>query len=426
MIRSLIIIAILSILPAPENNLQDLKKLQESFLEAEYFLMRDEFSDALPYYLQLYESLPGNANLAYRIGLCYLNIDGKKNLALNYLETAARSSSASYREGTINQKTAPYEAIFHLGEAYRINHRFEEAADAFKRFKETLLPDDIENNIFLDLQIRACSNAVELIANPIQFKEENMGPLFNDERSNFNPVISADGNTFAFMVGLKFYNAIMLTTRKGNRWAPPVNITPEIELEGTLFISGLSADGQLLLLSKNDNFESDIYSTSFNGTRWLPAVRLNKNINTKYWESHGFITEDGNILVFASDRPGGFGGLDLYISKKVNGGWGPPVNLGPEINTPFNEDRPFLVNGNKTLFFCSQGHYNMGGYDLFRSEMQANGLWSTPVNMGYPLNTADDDIFFMPENDGKSGYISRFRGSSENYGKEDIYRITFK
>ena len=109
---------------------------------------------------------------------------------------------------------------------------------------------------------------------------------------------------------------------------------------------------------------------------WRQTVKLNKNINTRYLESHGFVTENGEQLIFASDRPGGFGGLDLYISKKVNGDWGPPVNLGPEINTPFNEDRPFLINNGKILFFSSQGHTTMGGYDLFRSELQSNSLWS--------------------------------------------------
>ena len=130
----------------------------------------------------------------------------------------------------------------------------------------------------------------------------------------------------------------------------------------------------MLFLSRDDNYNSDIYSSSFNGDTWSKTVKLNKNINTKYWESHGFISEDGKQLIFASDRPGGFGGLDLYISRKVNGDWGPAVNLGPEINTPFNEDRPFLINNGKNTFFSSQGHENIGGYDIFRSDVQIKWL----------------------------------------------------
>ncbi len=227
------------------------------------------------------------------------------------------------------------------------------------------------------------------------------------------------------MVSLKFYNAVMVSRNLNGKWSTPVNITPDLQSDGDLFISCLSPDGKTLYLSKDDNYNSDIYTSSFDGKSWGPTVKLNKNVNTKNWESHGFVSEDGSQLIFASDRPGGFGGLDLYISKKVNGDWGPAVNLGPEINTQFNEDRPFLINNGKTLFFSSQGHSTMGGYDIFRSDLQANNIWSQPENLGYPINTPDDNIFFMPIENGKAGYYSLFK-ESEGFGKEDIYKITFK
>jgi len=195
--------------------------------------------------------------------------------------------------------------------------------------------------------------------------------------------------------------------------------------DGDMYISCLSAEGRILFLSKDDNYNSDIFISTFDGITWGKPSKLNRNINTKYWESHGYVSEDGNQLVFASDRPGGFGGLDLYVSRKINGDWGPAVNLGPQVNTQFNEDRPFLINNGKTLFFSSQGHRNMGGYDLFRSDLQENNLWSQPENLGYPINTPDDNIFFMPTDNGRSGYISRFK-ESDGSGREDIYRITFK
>ena len=217
----------------------------------------------------------------------------------------------------------------------------------------------------------------------------------------------------------------MLSKLEKGKWNAPLNISPELQIDGDIFISCLSSDGRIILLSKDDNSNSDIYSGSFNGTIWTKAVKLNKNINTKYWESHGFLTEDGQKLIFASDRPGGFGGLDLYISQKVKGDWGPAVNMGPEINTEFNEDRPFIIKGGKLLFFCSQGHANIGGYDLFRSELQSNNLWSEPVNLGYPINTPDDNTYFMPAGDGNSGYFPVLRESG-GFGKEDIYRIIFK
>jgi len=404
---------------------QDVKEMQDSFLEAEYFFLNQDYSDALVYYLELYEKMPENANLAYRIGSCYLNIPGRKNLSVNYLETAAKNLSAKHKEGTISQTTAPYDALYELANAYRINFRFDKAKETYTRYKETLLPDDKENIEFVNHEIKVCDEARELISKPREFAEENIGAPFNDDKSIFHPVLSDNGKAFAFMVSLKFYDAIMFSRMINSKWTAPVNIIPELQSDGDLYISCLSADGKILFFSKDDNFNSDIYSSTYNGTRWSPAVKLNRNINTKYWESHGYISDDGDILIFASDRPGGFGGLDLYISHREKGNWGTPEKLGPEINTPYNEDRPFLINNGKTLFFSSQGHRNMGGYDIFRSDLKSNGLWSEPENLGYPINTPDDDIFFMPFDNGKSGYLSKYKESG-GFGKEDIYRITFK
>jgi tetratricopeptide (TPR) repeat protein len=404
---------------------QEDKNLQDSFLEAEYFLMNADYADAITYYLPLYQKYPDNYYLAYCIGLCYLNIPGKKNLSVSYLESAVKNMSARHKEGSLKQTSAPYDALYELGKAYRINYMFDKAREAYEKYLGTLLPDDNLNQDYVKHEIEVCSKAKELISKPVQYTEENMGEMFNDEKANFSPLISADGKTFAFMVSLKFYDAVMISRLVNGKWTAPVNITPDLQADGDIFISCLSSDGKTLLLSKSTDDNSDIYYSTFNGSNWSKMIRLNKNINTKYWESHGFISDSGDQLVFASDRPGGFGGLDLYISRKVDGEWGPAVNMGPEINTEFNDDRPFLINNGKTLFFSSQGHENMGGYDIFRSDFQSNGLWSTPSNLGYPLNTPDDNFFFMPVGEGKSGYYAIFKKSG-GFGKEDIYKITLR
>lgn len=401
------------------------KQLQNTFLEAEYFLMNEDYSDAINYYLQIYSELPDNANIAFSIGVCYLNIPGKKDISVKYLEAAVKNMSAKHKEGTLNQVSAPYDALYELARAYRINYNFDKAKEIYLKYRETLMPDDQENIEFIDHEIKVCDIAKTLINKPITFSAENMGELFNDEKPNFNPVISADGKSFAFMSTLKFYDAIMYTRMLNGKWAGPVNIYPELQIDGDLNISCLSKEGKLLLLSKDDNFDSDIYSSVFDGTIWSPAIKLNKNINTRYWEAHAFVSEDGNMLIFSSDRPGGLGGLDLYVSRKINGEWGPAINLGPDINTRFNEDRPFLTNNDKIIIFSSQGHENMGGYDLFRSEQLPEGKWKKPENLGYPLNTPDDDTYYMPVGDGRSGY-NFLDKNGEGFGKEDIYRIILK
>jgi hypothetical protein len=404
---------------------QDQTAMEDMFLEAEYFFMKEDYQDALINYLQLHDKMPDNQNLDFRIGVCYLNTPGKKNLSVGYLEAASKNISAKHKEGTLSQVSAPYEALYELGKAYRINYMFDKAKDSFKKYLGTLLTDDRENVSFVNHEIAVCDMAQELMSKPVSFTDENTGEIFNDEKANFNPLISADGKSFAFTVSLKFYDAVMVSKLINGKWAPPVNITPELQSDGDFYISCLSADGKQLFLARDDNFNSDIYVSSNNGTGWSKVVKLNKNINTKYWESHGFLSESGNQLIFASDKPGGFGGLDLYVSNKLNGEWGPAVNLGPEVNTEFNEDRPFLINQGKTLFFSSQGHENIGGYDLFRSDLQSNGLWNKPANLGYPINTPDDNLYIMPSGDGKTGYYSVYKESG-GFGKEDIYKITFK
>ncbi|HLN20062.1 MAG TPA: hypothetical protein VK213_03180 [Bacteroidales bacterium] len=404
---------------------QEDRELQDSFMEAEYFLLNEDYADALNIYTQLYEKLPDNANLAHSIGICYLNIPGRKNMAIDFLEVASKNISAQHKEGTLSQKAASYNALYDLAKAYRINFMFDKAAEAYRKYQGTLLEDDRENREFIEHEITVCEKAREAISSPVSFTEENMGEIFNDNNSNFNPVISADGKSFAYMVSLKFYDAVMFSRLVNGKWTAPVNITPELQSDGDFYISSLSSDGKILLLSKNDNFNSDIYFSIYNGQTWSKVEKLNKSINTRYWESQACISPDGRFLIFSSDRPGGFGGLDLYISAKSKGDWGPGVNMGPEINTPFNEDRPVLVNNGKTMYFSSQGHKTIGGYDFFRSELQGNELWSAPVNIGYPINTPDDNFFLYPAGDGKSAYYSIFKENG-GYGKEDIYSITLK
>ncbi|MEA1888034.1 MAG: hypothetical protein U9N72_12585 [Bacteroidota bacterium] len=424
--RVLISVSIIILIINVDLSAQNFKRDQETFLEAEYFLMFEDYNDALPYYLELYKTYPENHNLAFRIGMCYLGITGKKHLAIDYLEKAARNSEASYREGSLRQKTAPYTAWYYLGNAYRINYQFEKAKEAYKKYRETLLEEDTDNILFIEHQIKVCDNAKSIMENPVQYEEENAGDLFNDENDNFNPIISADGSRFAYMTSLKFYDAVFFSLKERNRWSTPVNITPDLRSDGDLYISCLADKGNTLYLSKDNDMESDIYFSEYDGEKWTPAEPLSDVINTTHWESHAFVTEDGSAMIFASDRPGGMGGLDLYISyKNEDGEWGQPVNLGPEINTPFNEDRAFLSNNGNKLFFCSQGHYNMGGFDLFKSEKIAGDNWSKPENLGYPINTSDDDVFFMPLNNGRSGYISVHR-EGKGYGKKDIYLINFK
>lgn len=170
--------------------------------------------------------------------------------------------------------------------------------------------------------------------------------------------------------------------------------------------------------------DGNIYSTALDGDTWSKPVKLNENINTKHWEPSAFISADGNSLYFASNKPGGFGGLDLYMSKRgSDGDWDKAVNLGAGINTPYDEDAPSIHPDGVTLSFSSNGHNTMGGFDIFTSLLSYEGIWSEPVNVGYPINTTDDDIFYMVSPNGKTAYFSSFR--EDGLGEKDNYMATF-
>ena len=263
-----------------------------------------------------------------------------------------------------------------------------------------------------------------MIKHPVYFKERNLGQIINTNANDFDAVLSGDGNSIIYMTSLKFYDALFYSTKKDGGWSTPVNITPDIRSDGDYYPTGMSFDGTKLLLTWNDKFNSNLFISSLVDGKWTPAKKLPKQINTKYWESHASFSPDGETLYFTSNRTGGYGGLDIYKSTFDNTlkTWGSAINIGPVINTQFNEETPFICEDNKTLYFASQGHKTMGGFDIFSSTLKNNENWSEPKNLGYPLNTSDDDMFFLPLDDGIKGIIS-LAGQKDNFGGKDIYLI---
>jgi tetratricopeptide (TPR) repeat protein len=394
---------------------------KNNFFYAESLILYEDYKEALPLYQQLLKVSPDNSNFKFRIGQCYLNIPGEKNKATGYFEDAVKNINPEYVKGRFSETGAPRDALYFLANAYRINNQFEKAIETYKLFRKNLNSKEYDTTI-VDLQIKSCLNAGELISNPIFFKEKNLGSNINGNYSEFNPVVSDNEDLIVFSRSEPFYDALLYSTKNNGQWTPPLNMNELLKVDRDLYPTSLSKDGQNLYLYSSAGFDGNIYTSRFENNRWTPIVKLNPNINTKYWESHATISHDNKKLYFTSNRKGTLGGLDIYVSgRDSSGDWGPAVNLGPVINTPYNEESPFLSRDDKTLFFSSRGHFNMGGYDIFYSTLQDNGQWSAPVNMGYPLNTTDDDLFFEPLDDGFEGYIAKYE--PDDFGKQDIYRI---
>lgn len=201
-----------------------------------------------------------------------------------------------------------------------------------------------------------------------------------------------------------------------------MDISTELDSKGDCTSSSLSFDGKTLLLYKSDNKVGNIYISYFNNNHWTTIAKLRK-IDSKYWEANACISPNGKTLYVASNRKGGYGGLDLYKSERMeNGEWGPLVNLGPEINSPFHENFPQVINEGKTLYFSSQGHTTMGGFDIFYTEKTSNGKWTEPLNIGYPVNTTDDNIYYMPIEKGNEAYYARYPDFEA--GKLEIYHYS--
>ncbi|HCC72028.1 MAG TPA: hypothetical protein DEQ09_12895 [Bacteroidales bacterium] len=396
------------------------EELREIFVEAESHYLFDEYELANPLYLILEEYMADNANIKFKIGNCYLHIPNEKNKAIPYLKQAVENASYDANPDSFREKRAPLEAYFALASAYRINYEFDKALNIYAKLKSLSSGKEVLKNAdYIDQQINACRTVMAFVDNPVEFNKQNLGPDINVGSMDLNPAVSGDGNSLVYTENRGLENRIYHSRKEGGKWEKPVDITDHLGGETDMTSSCLNMDGTELYLYKTDDYDGNIYMSSYSNGTWSVIEKLNRNINTKFYESHACISSDGSRLYFTSNREGGEGGLDIYVSEKnTKGEWGTAIHLGPEINTTYNENTPFITRDDSKLFFSSEGHTNMGGYDIFYSKRR--GIkWGSPFNLGFPLNTPDDDLFFQPYNNGKAAYYSMLEG----YKDKDIFYL---
>ncbi len=415
------LLLILFLLVVPVNG-QKNSEIKEIWKEAESHYLYGEYELANPLYLILNELRPGNFNIKYKIGNCYLNIFDEKPKAIPFLEEAVRSTSYDSKTGKLKEKRAPLDAYFSLGNAYRITNRLDSALNTYLFFQKLITESsEMQNQEFVNQQMQACKVAEGNMKNPVNVLIQPLKEYINQGSVNDRPVVSNDGSTMAYTERRGLESVIFITRREGDSWATPVDITREAGMGTDCHTSSLNSDGTELYLFKNDNYDGNIYVTRFANGSWSQIEKLNKNINTRFYESHAAISPDGKKLYFTSNREGGLGELDLWISEiDATGDWGIPSNLGNVVNTPYNEETPFISGDGNTLTFSSEGHGSMGGYDIFLSKL-SEGQWTSPVNIGYPVSTTDDNIAFQPYMNGAYGFYSIMTG----YKKKEIALVTF-
>ncbi|MGC1391291.1 MAG: hypothetical protein WA816_09655 [Bacteroidales bacterium] len=400
---------------------QSVGEMKKIFAKAESYYLFEEYELANQLYLLL--DTTNNFNIKYKIGNCYLNIPGEKEKSILYLEDAVKNASYDSKTLTFKEHKAPLDAYFSLAKAYLINNQFEKALSTLQTFsklaRETKSKGGMKNSEYIDQQIQACRNAIQYKENPVVFSKKSLGSDFNQGAINDNPAVSYDGNTIVYTERRGIVNAIFFSKKERGKWQTSIEITAQLNAGEDCSSCSLNSDGTELFLYKTDNYDGNIYSSNFVNGAWTPIKKLNKNINTKFYESHACISADGKKLYFTSNRDGGQGNLDIYVSEKdASGDWGPAVNLGAAINTPFNEDTPFITQNDSVLYFSSEGHSSMGGFDIFKSQ-KTGTAWKTPVNIGYPINSTDDDRFFQPVNNGLNAYYSM----TTDYKKKEIFYL---
>jgi len=396
----------------------------------------DEFFNAgTPFYRQAIEPYlaankfnPNNALLNYKLGQCYLYSNFKLK-AIPHLEKAFQ----------LNPNIDRYIGYF-AGRAYQLDMQWDKAIKEYTGFQKTLNMNE-EGQRYEEVSkfIKECYSGKELSQKPIRVFIDNIGGDVNSQFSDYGPVISADESILLFTsrrpntIGGKvdpqdnnYFEDIYITTKMPDgKWSKAENMGEPVNSSDHDANSGLSADGTkfLVYIGKNNG---DLYESSLIGDKWSKPEALNKNINTdKYHESSACYSPDGNALYFVTDKPGGLGDRDIYVSyKDAKGKWGEAINLGPVINTKYGEEAVYIHPDGKTLYFSSQGHQTMGGFDIFKSVYNDSlKIWSKPENIGFPVNTPDDDVFLVVSASGKRGYYTSF--NPNGFGEKDLYMITF-
>lgn len=408
---------------------------------ADLLYSNGNYRAALKMYLELFEMDSTNCNLCYKIGVCYLKTDRQGQEALPFFRKAVAATASDYVPEDINEKRAPLLAHKQLGDAYHLAYRFDEALLSYHKFKQSIGKPRRDNKELLrdvDRKIDMCIAGKELMACPAEVKIVNLGNNINSAYPEYSPRLSADQSTMIFTSrrpentggrtydGGQYFEDIYIARKKGDQWQKAENIGWPINTVGNEAAIGISADGQEILIYKDDMGDGNIYSSTLEGDKWSVPKKLNEYINSPHWEPAAFLSADRRTLFFVSDRPGGYGGTDLYKSvRQKNGDWGKAENLGPTVNTPFDEHSPFIHPDGKTLFFSSRGHRTMGGYDIFFTQPLPSDdkVWIAPVNVGYPINTTGDDAFYMVSADKQSAFYSSMK--EDAVGEKDIYMVTF-
>ena len=400
-------------------------KAHQAFYRGDYF-------DALTRFKSGFEKYPKDAELAYWVGECYFFLNDFVH-AKEYFEKAIVINPSVNNNANLD-----------LGKSYQNLGELDKAIAALNLFKSKVSSSKTLKESDVDHFIAQCNVAKELMAQPVDVKIVNLGNLVNSKYDDKRPSLTADGKKMIFTSrrprekdspidregdGKYFEDIYSSNWDSVNKvWGAPELLPGGINTEFHDAACSISPDGKQIFVYKNDPKLAkggDIWVSKLNSSgKWGTPHSIGAPINTSYWEDGACLSPDGNTLFFISemDVKGAQGHGDIYYSTRDSkaGAWKDPINMGPDINTPYDEGGVFMAADGKTLFFCSEGHNSMGSYDIFKTVFE-NGQWSKPINIGYPINTIGAEKSFVLTADGKTAYIASDRAGG--FGERDIYQI---
>jgi hypothetical protein len=403
----------------------------KSFSANQAFVAGD-YDRALRIYLQTNTAKPNDPPTLYRIGKCYQALQDYDK-ALEFLQKAE----------TIDTN-ASEDLHLALGQVYHQDDRLDDALKEYLWHRRKIsdnakkMKDDK-----IDYLISEIGIAKQMESHPANVKVRNAGVAINSEYDDKSPSVTADGSTLIFTsirpLSVTDKNSSSVKTSElfdnvyickwdsdKNDWGLSYPIPGEVNQPLThTSCTSISPDGNYIFLYRNsitgESVGGDIYmSKKSKAGKWGTAMTLGHPVNTSYYEDGACLAPDGNTLYFVSERPGGFGRADIYKSyRESRTEWGKPENLGRPVNSEDDEGSPFMAPDGHTLFFSSDGHNSMGGYDIFKTALDDTGKWITPINLGYPVNTVCNEKCFTISADARTAYFSSDRPGG--IGKRDIY-----
>jgi outer membrane protein OmpA-like peptidoglycan-associated protein/tetratricopeptide (TPR) repeat protein len=394
-----------------------------------------DYKDATDVYLQALAINSSNAEANLMAGLCYLKSSTKQNAVPYLIKAKSLNPNIS---GDID---------LHIGNAYQVSYEFDKAIEAFEDYRERIVNDYVyiklnsaqrrSEEAKIDRKIYECENGKSYLLTPVKVTTANLSSMINSAYKDYAPIVNTHSDTIYFTSRRKgstgnnkdkdndYFEDIYMSTKVNGAWTEAQNLGAPINSAVHESCIGVSKDGNTIYLYvDNEKIIGDIYqSTKLKNGSWTSPISVSKLINTPFIENSVCFSPDGKTLIFSSNKPGGKGGQDLYYClKDYKGNWSTPINLGAPINSEYDDECPGFAPDGKTLYFSSKGHKGMGGFDIYKTQYDSTTKqWSKVENLKYPINTPDDDMYFFLDPNENKGYYSTVK--ADGLGESDLYDI---